>query len=215
MKEIDWHQVKVVSWDIDGTLYDLKQFMNLLKRDLLIRAFTFRWLGLIRDVIRLVRFKRHMDYVRLQAPEYEVGDLSGRDEIALTMDDIYGRILPKIGMLPGVSDLLDWFDNESTPQVVFSDYRESTKLHALGVQGRFTSVFAGEDRGHLKPSPSVYKGIIDELGIEPAQLLHIGDRVDTDGAASAEVGYQVAIIGVDFETAHELCAHLERQVARA
>jgi FMN phosphatase YigB (HAD superfamily) len=209
MANIDWSQVKVVSWDIDGTLYDLKAFMRALKRDLLIRAITFRWFSLIRDLVRLVRFKRHMDNVRHNCPDFSVGELSGRDEIGHTMDALYARLLPSIGMLPGVNGLLDWFDEQSVPQVIFSDYRPSTKLSALNLDGRFQSIFAGEDLGHLKPSPTVFREIIEQLGISPGELLHIGDRPDTDGAAASEVGFQVAIIGVDFDTADELAVHLQ------
>jgi FMN phosphatase YigB (HAD superfamily) len=209
MANIDWSQVKVVSWDIDGTLYDLKAFMRALKQDLLIRAITFRWFSLTRDLVRLVRFKRHMDNVRHNCPDFAVGKLSGRDEIGRTMDTLYARLLPSIGMLPGVNGLLDWFDEQSVPQVIFSDYRPSTKLSALHLDGRFQSIFAGEDLGHLKPSPTVFRNIIEQLGITPAELLHIGDRPDTDGAAASEVGFQVAIIGVDFDTADELAVHLQ------
>ena len=204
MKQIEWEKVKVVSWDIDGTFYDLHAFMAALKRDLALRAFTFRWISLVVDLYRLVRFKTHMDRVRKLAPNYPVGTLKNRDAIGITMARIYAQILPNIGALEGVKDLLSWVETTGRRQVVFSDYRQSTKIHALGLTDHFERVFAGEDMGHLKPSPLPFKQIIAELQIEPDQLLHIGDRQDTDGAAAQEVGFQVAIIGDDFETALEL-----------
>ena len=213
MNSINWSTVKVVSWDIDGTFYDLKAFMGALKKDLLVRAFTFRWFSLVRDVYRLVRFKRHMDWVRHHSPDFAVGNLAGRDHICETMEDIYARLLPDIGLLPGVVDLLDWIDSQGVTQIVFSDYRKSSKLKALGLNGRFEKVFAGEDRGHLKPSPTAFKAILDDLNVQPETFLHIGDRTDTDGAASESVGYQVAIIGSNFETASDLLALLRAQAA--
>ena len=117
---------------------------------------------------------------------------------------MYGAVLPGIGLLPGVSDLLEWLDTRGVKQVVLSDYLPTGKLAALGVSDHFAEVYTGEGFGHLKPSPAVFLGMLDHLGIEPHQLLHIGDRPDTDGAAATEVGYRVAIIGRDYETAGDL-----------
>lgn len=205
----EWSKIKVVSWDIDGTLYDLHAFMGLLKKDLLLRALTFRWWSLVFDLVRLVRFKRHMDKVRKMAPEYRVGSVPGREAIGRTMDRIYGRLLPSIGILPGVEDTLAWVASTQRQQVVFSDYRQSTKLVALGLEESFSRVYAGEDLGHLKPAEDVFRAIIDDLGIEPHELLHIGDRQDTDGDASGPVGFHAAIIGQDYTSCLELLANLQ------
>jgi len=211
MKDIDWKEIRAVSWDIDGTLYDLHAFMSLLKQDLIRRALTLRWWSLCVDVFRLVRFKLHMDQVRRNPPDYPVGTLAGRDDIAETMGRLYAHILPQIGTLPGVVALLDWIQLNGKIQVVFSDYRQSTKLTALNLSSYFSNVFAGEDLGNLKPSPHPFVEIIEQLRIRPHQLLHIGDRVDTDGAAAEEVGFQTAIIGADFSSADELLKHLSGQ----
>ena len=212
MKDIEWKEVRAVSWDIDGTLYDLHAFMRLLKQDLIRRALTLQWWSLCIDVFRLVRFKAHMDQVRRTPPDYPVGTLSGRDEIAETMGRLYAQILPQIGPLPGVVALLDWIQLSGTVQVVFSDYRQSTKLTSLNLSSYFSNVFAGEDLGNLKPSPRPFEEIIGQLRIRPHQLLHIGDRADTDGAAAGEVGFQTAIIGVDYPSADDLLRHLSEQV---
>ena len=211
MKPVDWNRVRVVSWDIDGTLYDLHAFMSALKSDLIHRAFRLQWLSLVRDLYRLIRFKSHMDRVRKMPPEYPVGTLEGREAIAETMADLYGRLLPEIGVLPGVVELLRRVQSTGRMQIVFSDYRKSTKLQALGVDDFFAFVYAGEDLGHLKPSPTAFRRIIEELRIQPDELLHIGDRMDTDGAAASEVGFQVAIIGTDYPSALELEEELTLQ----
>jgi FMN phosphatase YigB (HAD superfamily) len=58
----------------------------------------------------------------------------------------------------------------------------------------------------------VFRQIIAELGIAPEELLHIGDRADTDGAAAEEVGFQAAIVGIDFPTTAHLTEHLQAQI---
>jgi FMN phosphatase YigB (HAD superfamily) len=191
-KDIDLSLVKVVSWDIDGTMYDLHALMSAFKWDLFRRMLSLGWVAAWRDFFRLLRFKRFMDKVRSARGDYAVGSVPDRDAIGQTQAEMYGRILPQIGVEPGVKDLMTWFTERGTPQVVFSDYRPSTKLSALGLDRFFDRVYAGEDLGHLKPAPAVFRAILDDLGLEPAELLHIGDRPDTDGAAASEVGYQVA-----------------------
>lgn len=211
MNPIDLTTVRVVSWDIDGTMYDLHALMSAFKRDLFRRMLSLGWLAAWRDFFRLLRFKLAMDKVRRAKGDYRVPQIPGRDAIERTQDEMYGRILPTIGVCPGVNELLDWFATKGLKQVVFSDYTPSTKLTSLGLDRYFSEIFAGETIGHLKPSPTAFTSIIDGLGLAPNEFLHIGDRVDTDGAAATAVGYQVAIIGRDFNTAMELLEALKAQ----
>ncbi|MGB0640753.1 MAG: HAD family hydrolase [Myxococcota bacterium] len=209
-KSIDLSQVQVVSWDIDGTLYDLHILMSHFKKDLLRRMFSFGWIAAWRDFFRLLRFKRFMDKIRANAGNYDVPTVPNRQAIEETQNEMYGRILPSIGLLPGVIELLEWLSTQPVRQVVFSDYKATGKLNALGVRDFFDTVFAGEELGHLKPSPAVFTKLTDALNIPPEALLHIGDRPDTDGAAAPVVGFQAAIIGTDFATAHDLLAALKK-----
>ena len=203
-------RVKVVSWDVDGTLYSLPGFMSRLKWYLVRGFFSLRCFGILRDFWYLVRFKLFMDQVRHAKGDYRIpGPVPLRDKIAEAQHRFYSDILPKQGLLPGVRDLLSWFAGRNLRQVVLSDYLPTGKLEALEVSGDFEAVFTGEAYGHLKPAPVVFQRMLKDLGIEADELLHIGDRPDTDGEAAEAVGYQVAIIGRDFETAAELMQHLQ------
>ena len=64
MKPIDLKKVRVVSWDIDGTMYDLHALMSAFKRDLFRRMLSLDWIAAWRDFFRLLRFKLFMDKVR-------------------------------------------------------------------------------------------------------------------------------------------------------
>jgi len=205
-------QIKVVSWDVDGTLYSLPAFMGALKWHLIRGFFSLRWIEVWTDFFRLLGFKRYMDKVRHAAGDYCInGPVPKRSLIAETQHRIYSAILPEVGLLPGVRDLLDWLEGQGLKQVVLSDYQMTSKLSALDVEGYFQTHYTGEGFDHLKPSPTVFHKMLDDLGIEPHELLHIGDRPDTDGAAAEAVGYQVAIIGRDFETASDLLLALKEE----
>ena len=197
--------IKVVSWDVDGTLYSLPALMTGFKLHLIRGFFSLRWLETWRDFFRILRFKRFMDKVRHAKGDYAInGPVPGREGIAETQTRMYSAVLPGIGLLAGVKDLLEWLKAKQIRQVVLSDYRPTGKLKALQVDHYFDGIYTGEGAGHLKPSPAVFRAMLDDLGIPPEALLHIGDRPDTDGAAAEEVGYRVAIIGRDFQTAADL-----------
>ena len=207
---IDFSTVRVVSWDIDGTMYALPALMRSFKRDLFRRMLSPDFVAAWRDVFRLLRFKRHMDRVRKGHDGYRVPTVPGRDTIALTQAEMYGRVLPHIGVQPGVEALMKWLRARGVVQVAFSDYRPSTKLSALGLDHFFDAVYAGEDIGYLKPAPEPFHAIVRAQDIATNQLLHIGDRTDTDGAGASNAGVQYAVIGSDFDTANELLDALKR-----
>lgn len=207
---MDLSKIKVVSWDVDGTLYSLPAFMGALKWYLVRGCLSLRWVEVWSDFFRLLRFKRFMDKVRHAQGSYCIqGPVPQRERLAETQHRIYRAILPQIGLLPGVRALLHWFDQRGLKQVVLSDYLTTSKLEALEVADCFAAEYTGEDFDHLKPSPIVFHRMLEHLGIEPDELLHIGDRPDTDGAAAAAVGYQVAIIGRDFASAEDLLVALK------
>jgi FMN phosphatase YigB (HAD superfamily) len=56
----------------------------------------------------------------------------------------------------------------------------------------------------------VFEQMIADLGIEPHELLHIGDRVDTDAGAAEAVGYRVVVIGRDVDSAETLLKQLTK-----
>ena len=208
---VNLSQVKVVSWDIDGTMYDLDTLISAFKRDLFRRMLSRGWIRAWRDFFRLLRFKRFMDRIRKAAGDYRVPPVPDRDIIAQTQDEMYARILPEIGPCDGVIGLMKWLQAHDIKQVAFSDYRPSTKLTALGVNHFFDAIYAGEDLGFLKPAPPAFQAILDAHDLSPPELLHIGDRADTDGGATAEVGYQVALIGPQYDSASELLETLRAQ----
>ncbi len=202
---MDLKSIKVVSWDVDGTLYSFSDFMKALKVYLIRGFFSLRCWTVVWDFLHLVRFKMYMDRVRHQEGDYHIqGPVPGRERIAAAQHRIYAAILPELGLPKGVQELLHAFAQQGIRQVVLSDYLPTGKLVALGVDDMFDRVFTGEEYDHLKPAPVVFEEMIEELGIQPHELLHIGDREDTDGGAVDEVGYRVVVIGRDVESADEI-----------
>jgi FMN phosphatase YigB (HAD superfamily) len=79
---------------------------------------------------------------------------------------------------------------------VFSDYDPDRKLDALGVRDLFDVTLAATDPevNRFKPHPRGFLVGAARLGVEPSEVLYVGDRADVDGAGAAAAGMSSVII---------------------
>jgi lauroyl/myristoyl acyltransferase/FMN phosphatase YigB (HAD superfamily) len=72
----------------------------------------------------------------------------------------------------------------------YSDYsRVAERLNAVGLPpDLFDGIYSSEDSGSLKPSPTVLQEIARVAATEPADILMVGDRDDTDGQSAKLAG---------------------------
>jgi HAD superfamily hydrolase (TIGR01549 family) len=106
--------------------------------------------------------------------------------------------LASIGPRPGVPEVLARLATRGLTQVVFSDYPAEQKLRALGLDGHFARCYAGETLAAPKPSPTGLRAIARDFSLAPGEVLHIGDRPETDAAAAEAFGCRSLILGRDF-----------------
>jgi len=57
-----------------------------------------------------------------------------------------------------------------------------------GLYNFFTGSVFSDEHGHSKPNPLLYKILIQETGLVPSEILHIGDNIITDIAGPTTVG---------------------------
>lgn len=177
---IDWSRVRAVSWDLDGTLYDL-------------RALRWRalWPGSWGDVRAISAWKRACDEARRRGGELPPGLDPGpaRAAEARWLVPALRALGPRAGVVAALDALRD------LPHVVVSDHPAEDKLAALGLRARFANVVVGEALGWLKPSPRPLQAAAAALAVPVESLLHVGDRDDTDGAGARAAGCQVVVLG--------------------
>lgn len=176
---IDWDRVRAVSWDLDGTLYDL-------------RALRWRalWPGSWRDARAISAWRRTCDEVRRRGGQLPPGldPAPARAAEARWLVPALRAIGPRAGVVEALDAL------RGLPQVVVSDHPAEDKLVALGLRARFAHAVVGEALGWLKPSPRPFVAAAEALGVPVESLLHVGDRDDTDGAGARAAGCQVVIL---------------------
>jgi putative hydrolase of the HAD superfamily len=120
----------------------------------------------------------------------------------------YGEAIKRVGLRDGVGDTLRGVRESGLLQIVVSDYDCSYKLEALGLENFFDHVYAGERIGYLKPSPSLFRAVADQLRMDPQQILHIGDRRERDGISATGAGCSVLILGENFRSFPGLITNL-------
>lgn len=87
---------------------------------------------------------------------------------------------------PAIAELLDRCDRLNLPRAIVSDHPALNKLHNR--RAGWTAVVSCRALGALKPSPDGLWAAAAQMGVPPAEMLHVGDRWETDGRAAAAAG---------------------------
>lgn len=197
---IKLHPVKLVSWDIDGTLYSIGRMKWHLMRMFLNEVARGRGPGAGKELAALRRYRARINAARSAGGAVAEFLLKQNcREVLLEMEKRwYGPAIQKTGARAGVTNVISFWAARDVPQVVLSDYEAAYKLDSLGLAGRFASIYIGERLGFVKPSPVVFQRVAADFKISTTSLLHIGDRADRDDSAARAAGCQCLILGQDF-----------------
>lgn len=180
--------MRAVTLDLDGTLAEVRWRRIGLWRQLL------RWprvLGAYEPAVRSLRGRRVQDGPAALVAEVvaRCGEPEGKVREAL--DEAIGRAWPRLfrgATVPAhVLALIDAIDAAGLPRALVSDHPALDKLEALGVGG-WAAVVDCTALGALKPLPDGIHAAAAQLGFPAGQILHVGDRWDTDGLAAAAAG---------------------------
>jgi HAD superfamily hydrolase (TIGR01549 family) len=194
------HPIRLVSWDIDGTLYSIRRMKWHLTRMCLSEAARGRAVLAGKELAALRRYRSRINAARSTGGALTEFFLEQNcREALLEMEKRwYGPAIEKTGLRRSVTNVISFLAARDIPQVVFSDYEADYKLESLGLAGRFASIYVGERLGFVKPSPVGFQRLADDYEISTASVLHIGDRVDRDDAGAWAAGCQCLLLGRDF-----------------
>jgi len=203
-------QIKLVSWDVDGTLYSINRMKWRLMRRFLVEVAGRRGLKARRELAMLMRYRAQVNTARPNGGELAENFLeqNGREDVLEVEKRWYGLAIQQAGPRAGVNSVMAFLAESGIPQVVISDYEAKYKLDSLGLAGRFSSIYVGERLGFVKPSPVLFQRAAADFRTSTANLLHLGDRADRDDAAARAAGCQCLILGRDFQHFDGLLAAL-------
>jgi putative hydrolase of the HAD superfamily len=198
---------KAIGFDIDGTLYpSFRLYRRMLPFALsnlpLMRAFA-RTRKELRELAKeawykesapenaedFYRFQAHLTALKLKIDESK-SYLLIRDLIYIESDELFSRIRP----FPGVVATLEAIRKAGIPMGALSDFPTSRKLELLGLSGYFGAQFSSESTGFLKPAPEPFLALASALGVDPNDMLYVGNSHAYDVEGARGVGMKTAMV---------------------
>ncbi len=189
-----------VTFDMDGTLYDARPVR---------RAFALRNLFSLRLVRVAMRAREELrgrcfddgeaffaEHARMVAERVErpVDEVAGR--LAELLGPRLCLALKRVGPPTDARPALEALLARGLKLALVSDYATEDKLVALGLADLPWSAKVSADAlGALKPHRRAFDQAASLLGVPPARIVHVGDRLDTDVQAALAAGFGALLLG--------------------
>jgi FMN phosphatase YigB (HAD superfamily) len=96
----------------------------------------------------------------------------------------------------GIERFLGYLASRGIPAGVFSDYPAREKLEALKLAEEISLVACATDAeiNAFKPHPKGFVWSCERWGLEPSEVLYVGDRAEVDALGAANAGMPCAIL---------------------
>jgi HAD superfamily hydrolase (TIGR01549 family) len=196
----DWRDIRLVAFDVDGTLYRQRPLRLRMGRDLVIHTVAKCDLNAISVVSAYRRIRERLaaeevvDFERvLIAETAKATSMSPERVHAIVSEWIETRPLRYLRscLFSGVPQLFAGLLRAGKKIGIFSDYPATEKLAAMGL--RANHVVAASDVGLLKPHARGLQSLMAAASTTARETLYIGDRVDRDGVAGQRAGVRILI----------------------
>lgn len=199
---LDWDNVHLVVFDVDGTLYRQRPLRLRMARDILLFTLLKRDVNVIavlakyRHIRERLADEQAIDFERALITQTATATANSPDKVrSIVSEWVERRPLRYLAACryPGLSQLFAGLRRSGKSIGILSDYPAEAKLEALGLTANHI-VFAGDESiGLLKPHPRGLESLIAAAGVKPHETVVIGDRVDRDGLVAQRVGAQALI----------------------
>lgn len=183
--------IRAISCDMDGTLYPVRRLRVAWRlryeRGLLVALMAARE-KLRRDTPSPDGEQLLDREAELVAPSFGLTVPEARERIVQLRRSMPEALTRGASPYPGVVSALEAAIARGIKIAVLSDYPCDDKLRWLALEGLpWQAKIAADELGALKPHPRAFLRLAEDLGVEPAEILHIGDSedLDVDGAIGA------------------------------
>lgn len=205
----DHPPLRAVLFDLDGTLYHqppLRALMVLELATLFLRGSPAAAQRTLRGLSAFRRVREELRGVERDTPLERLQYEAAAQRAGVPVAELEGWAHEWIEERPlkhlhrcrrrGLVDLLDSLRDRGLRAGVFSDHPVRSKLQALGVSDAMEPQLCATDDeiDAFKPHPRGFQRACELWGLEPAQVLYVGDRVEIDGAGAARAGMPCAIL---------------------
>jgi len=203
----DFARLKVVVFDVDGTLYrqgPVRRAMCLRLLGETLRRPAAGW-----QAVRTLRaYRRAQEDLRT----HHGGDIAG-EQIRLTCARV-GSNPPMVAACverwmqqeplkflaanawSGLTAFLGVCRARGLRLAALSDYPAAAKLSALEIAQYFDVILSAQspDVDRFKPDPRGLQVVLESMDVSPHECLYVGDRAEVDAAAAAAAGIRCVIV---------------------
>ena len=201
-RAIDWSSIRLVVFDLDGTLYEQRPVRLGMARDLLLHSLKARSLAELRLVSAYRKLREEL--AEGGAPDFmhELHQALGSrhklppHEVAATAEEwLERRPLRHLraARIAGAAELFEALRRSGRMVGVWSDYPVRDKLASLGLTADHVCAATDGDIGRLKPDPTGLLALLARAGVVPGEALMIGDRPERDGEAARRAGVRFVL----------------------
>ena len=201
---LDWKKIKAVIFDVDGTLYTQSKLRKQMLRSLLLYYGLRPWrLGEMRLLqhFRTEREKRAGDCGGdLANAQYNWCAEKGKYPIEKVKQVVdywmfqYPNQYLAACTYPGTQAFFRALHQRGIKIAIYSDYQAHDKLAAMGLQADLIVSSTDPAVDRLKPDPKGLLYITQQLQLQPAECLFIGDRPELDGECARKANMPYLIV---------------------
>jgi FMN phosphatase YigB (HAD superfamily) len=206
----EWQAVRVVVFDVDGTLYDQRPLRRKMVREILLYCLSRPWkISLLRTIHEFRQSREQLaeeeaksiSRAQYELPASRLGVSPERVE-AMVGEWMFERPLRHLRAcrFEGVDEVFTRVRETARTLVVFSDYPAAEKLQALELEADLIVTALDPQVDRFKPHPSGLLRVSQLTRVEPAQMVLIGDRADRDGECARRAGSPCLLKGTGAET---------------
>jgi FMN phosphatase YigB (HAD superfamily) len=193
--------LKLILFDVDGTLYNHTYIRRRMMTDLFLHLATLRLCPVELRIIKTFRKERekHQGYAseRLEREQYEWC----ANALNLPVEQVERCIRRWMYTYPlnflarakfhGLDALFQYIHEHPVRIAIYSDLPVNDKMKALQLHADETFCSIDPEIGQLKPSKKGLAYICRKMHCTPEETLYIGDRIDTDeqGASNLNIPF--------------------------
>ncbi|MBB4198324.1 haloacid dehalogenase [Rhodoblastus sphagnicola] len=202
MTALDWSRIRLVAFDVDGTLYDQRALRLRMAWEIASHALATQSMQTLRILRRYRSLRETLGDAEIEGFEPILIARTAR-EAGVGEADVRGVVGEWIERRPlahlaacryaGVRELFLALKSRGILIGVYSDYPAREKLEILQLRADLVACATDTHIGVLKPNPRGLQVLMREAGVAPEETLMVGDRVDRDAEAARRAGALAAI----------------------
>lgn len=195
---LDWGGIRVVVFDVDGTLYDQGPLRRRMVREILLYCLARPTkISLLRTIHEFRKSREQLadeeadsiSRAQFERPASRLG-VSPKSVETIVEEWMFERPLRHLRACryEGVAEVFSRLKETGRAVAAFSDYPAAKKLRALELETDLVVTAMDPEVDRLKPHPAGLLQVMELARAEPTQVLLIGDRDERDGECARRAG---------------------------